>query len=309
VILVALVVSGLVAIAIATGLNTGSVWRDMVQEVKSLFPYALGIQLGIIALLSVLEWVLPAAGPRKPLKRYILNLEVVLFGHLSGPIIGALSGAAAVAVLGKKVGLGWIDLRFTTGHGAWVLIPAFLLSTLIFDFFYYWFHRFEHETPILWQVHKLHHMDEELCTLNRDNPFEGLFQGPATAIPIAILFNLDPLQGAIIGYAGFVWIQFIHMNIKFPLGPLGMLFNGPQVHRIHHSRLHAHFDQNYAAFFPIWDVLFGTYFHPRRDEYPPTGVHDEREVQNFVAAVLLPWRAWWNMLRKWRLGLDAPALP
>jgi hypothetical protein len=37
--------------------------------------------------------------------------------------------------------------------------------------------------------------------------------------------------------------------------------------------------KNFVAFFPIWDILFGTYYHPARDEFPPTGVEGEKEIQ------------------------------
>ena len=32
------------------------------------------------------------------------------------------------------------------------------------------------------------------------------------------------------------------------------------------------YDKNFAAFFPVIDILFGTYYRPRRDEYPRTGI-------------------------------------
>ena len=43
-------------------------------------------------------------------------------------------------------------------------------------------------------------------------------------------------------------------------------------HRIHHSREIAHRDKNFAVYFPIWDVLFGTYYAPAREEFPATGI-------------------------------------
>ena len=79
-----------------------------------------------------------------------------------------------------------------------------------------------------------------------------------------------------------------------------MLFYGPQGHRIHHSRLDQHHDKNYAAYFPVWDLLFGTYHHPARDEFPPTGLNDEPEIDSFSETLVLPFRAWRKMFRDWR---------
>ena len=39
------------------------------------------------------------------------------------------------------------------------------IPVLVFDFFYYWLHRLQHEVPALWEQHKLHHMDETLSCL------------------------------------------------------------------------------------------------------------------------------------------------
>lgn len=58
----------------------------------------------------------------------------------------------------------------------------------------------------------------------------------------------------------------------------------------------------YAPFFPIWDILFGTYHHPKPDEYPLTGVHDEKEVADSWAAATPPFRGWTNLFSAWRQG-------
>ena len=152
-------------------------------------------------------------------------------------------------------------------------------------------HRFQHES-LLWQEHKLHHMDEQLCAFYRESWLETLIAGPLATIPLAILFKLNASQGAITGAMFTAWVVLLHTNIRLHLGPFAVLFNGPQGHRIHHSRKREHYDQNFAAFFPIWDVLFGTYHYPKRDEYPLTGVQGEKEVQTLLEAAMLPFREW-----------------
>ena len=104
------------------------------------------------------------------------------------------------------------------------------------------------------------------------------------------------------GFFFSAWTFFIHANLRLELGPFSWILAGPQVHRIHHSKMLQHFDQNFAAFFPIWDVLFHTYHHPQRGEFPPTGVRDERDVDRLVEAVLLPFREWRKMFHDRRRG-------
>jgi sterol desaturase/sphingolipid hydroxylase (fatty acid hydroxylase superfamily) len=287
----------LVAGLIATALHLKSATHEVVSSLSESFKYILP-QILIYSVFSAMERILPAAGPRKSRRRYILNFQVTAFNYVAQPILAGVVGAC-VAAIGSHVGLGLLDLRFSTGHGLGGLLLAFLLSFFIYDFFYYWFHRFQHENRFLWQEHKLHHMDEELCALNRESPLEEMLRTTVT-VPIAFLFKLDPMQGMIAASLGVAWVVFIHSNMRVPLGWASPIFAGPQVHRIHHSRLHEHHDKNFSAFFPVWDVLFGTYHHPKPDEYPPTGVHDEKEVSNFREAIMLPARAWRQMFHEWR---------
>jgi sterol desaturase/sphingolipid hydroxylase (fatty acid hydroxylase superfamily) len=138
---------------------------------SSLLFYLLPIRLGILVLFTIIERAVPAAGPRKPLRGYLLNFKVTLLDSFAAVIFGTMIGAC-VAALGARLGLGWIDLRFKDNNVG-VLILAALLSTFIYDFFFYWFHLFQHESPILWQEHKLHHMEEQLCAFYRQSPLEG----------------------------------------------------------------------------------------------------------------------------------------
>ena len=73
-----------------------------------------------------------------------------------------------------------------------------------------------------------------------------------------------------------LWGFVNHANTRLDLGFLTPIISGPHWHRIHHSTSAEHYDKNFAAFFPFIDILFGTYYRPHKDEYPPTGIptHD-----------------------------------
>ena len=290
----------------ACGLTAGianpmRVYHDATEAIASSETL---VNLLVIGLFLILECALPAAGPRKPLRGLLLNLEVTLVATLLFPFASACFAMCA-QVIDTRLGLGWIDGRIDARRGPLLTIGDIFLFALVVDFFYYWWHRFQHENQILWQEHKLHHMDEQLCALTRVSPLESLFQAVALSIPLSLVFKSDPLEGSLgtsVGVILFTWNNvFIHTNIRFSLRFLTPLITGPQIHRIHHSTLPQHFDRNYAAMFPIWDVLFGTYYHPQPDEFPPTGVHDEQEVGNFSAAIALPFREWLKMWTQWRV--------
>jgi sterol desaturase/sphingolipid hydroxylase (fatty acid hydroxylase superfamily) len=296
----ALITGGL----IAGSMTLSHISHGVTKDLSSQFLFSLSIGFPTIALFALIERFAPA-GPHKSINGWVLNLRIAILGYF-GATLTSILGASAAAALAHRFPLGWIDLRFAGGRGVQALIAALLLTLFISDFFYYWSHRFQHKVAFLWQQHKLHHMDEQMnaSTAGRIDWLKYLVKIPIVTIPTTVIFKLDPVAagtiGGVIGFATYAWVVSIHSNIKLHLGMASVLAVGPQVHRIHHSRLLEHRDRNFAGNFPIWDLLFGTYYHPGRDEFPPTGVVEEPEVQSFLEAVSLPYRGWWKMFREWR---------
>jgi len=148
-----------------------------------------------------------------------------------------------------------------------------LLSSLIGDFIYYWTHRLQHSCRWLWPIHELHHDDEHMnvTTALRIHWLESCLERAAWLIPAAFLPN--PLITIPLLYLlGYARTTFEHLAVPIHLGPFSRVITSPANHRIHHSKLPEHIDKNFAAVWPIWDVIFGTYCAPKRGEYPPTGL-------------------------------------
>jgi len=280
------------------------------KTLASILISALLIPIAPVVLLSLIERFFPPAGPRKSLRQWFLHLHIHIFYIFMAGIAAALN-AVALSALARHFGfhLGLIDMRFATGKGLLVLAAAVWVSMVMGDFFFYWFHRALHKSRILWQHHKLHHMDEQLeaITLNRQNWIEVFIAALMIFAPVALLFKLDkpdPAQlGLLTGIFTTVLATFLgigHMNVRLQAGKASLLYCSPQVHRIHHSRLPQHQDRNFAFALPLWDVLFGTYYAPQRDEFPPVGVDGEKEIQSFWEAQIFTQREWWRMFRRWR---------
>lgn len=173
-----------------------------------------------------------------------------------------------------------------------------LVSTVIFDFFYYWLHRTQHTSAVFWQEHLLHHSDKHVnvTTSTRTHILEQLLFPVFITIPMAILFALPPVTIAVIALLPTIWGFVVHANLKVSFGPFWWLLASPQYHRIHHSLEPQHFNKNYAVWFPVWDILFATVYKPRRGEYPETGVAGV-SVNTIHDAYLLPFRGWAAMVR------------
>lgn len=263
-----------------------------------------------VVLLSLIERLFPPAGPRKSLRQWFLHLHIHVFYIFMAGIAAAVN-AVALSALARHFGfhLGLIDLTFASGKGLLLLAAAVWVSMVIGDFFFYWFHRALHKSTILWQHHKLHHMDEQLeaITLNRQNWIEVFIAALLIFAPAAVVFKLDkpdPLQLGILAGTFATTLGTLlgigHMNVRLQVGRASLFYCSPQMHRIHHSRLPQHQDKNFAFALPLWDVLFGTYYAPLRDEFPPTGVEGEKEIESFWEAQIFTQREWWRLFQRWR---------
>ncbi len=167
-------------------------------------------------------------------------------------------------------------------------IVATLIVAFVWDFFQYWCHRLQHAFPILWLAHAPHHDDAEMdgtTALRRSFP-EHLINYALITVPTLIVcgVHLLPLIGSIILFR--CWGFFNHANVRLDLGPLTAIISGPQWHRLHHDRAVDRGGTNFAAFFPILDIIFGTYRKPEQAEFPSTGVKDRPPRRNRAGAVL-----------------------
>lgn len=171
----------------------------------------------------------------------------------------------------------------------------------IFDFFYYWFHRWQHKSRALWAQHQFHHADQSLniTTGNRHHWLEDSLRIFIILIPMSILFGFKAQITGIIWSSFMLWGYFIHLNLKLNFMWLTPIIGGPQLHRIHHSKQKAHLDKNFAAFFPIYDILFGTFYWPKKDEYPRTGLYGTNDGMNTLkAANFYPFKYWFKRIKK-----------
>jgi sterol desaturase/sphingolipid hydroxylase (fatty acid hydroxylase superfamily) len=222
----------------------------------------------IILAFLVFEFFLKAEGDQ-PRNNVVFNLKCGLFYLLLGGSLAALA-AKAVRALTFYGELKLLRL-VTDGESPWILIIlGALLWVLVFDFFYYWFHRLQHSWSLLWRQHKLHHSDPSLnvTTTLRHHWLEEALRVPLITVPMAVFIEMDLLSVWVVATTVYTWGFFIHANLRLPLGPLTPFFGGPQVHRIHHSNRPQHADKNFAAFFPFLDIIFGTYYKPACGRVP-----------------------------------------
>ncbi len=243
----------------------------------------------MVASFAALERWRPVDRQTAPSLFFNLALFSLIYLGLSGYYFGMTElRHYVVAMRHDRFGLpDLLDLRIDPIE----LAVRFLLFVLVADFIKYWMHRALHRVPFLWRFHRAHHSDRNLNTsTNLREQWLGTIYGDAV-----FMFAAVPLLGSLsaslpltVAYAAYGF--FAHSNLRLPLGRLTPLFVGPQYHRIHHSILPRHAHRNFASFFPLFDILFGTYFAPGRDEFPPTGLVGERH-DSLWRIQMLPFQA------------------
>jgi sterol desaturase/sphingolipid hydroxylase (fatty acid hydroxylase superfamily) len=184
----------------------------------------------------------------------------------------------------------------------WGLVAAVAAYTIVMDFGEFIFHRAQHRFPVLWAMHSLHHSDPavNVSTTERHYWAEQVLKAGSIYLAVALLFKTNPL---VIHWYGLISLSnaFFHMNLRVSFGRCALLLNSPQYHRIHHSRLPEHRDRNFAALFPIFDILTGSYYAARRDEYPPTGLYDQDKPSGVMESLVWPLHSWIRDYRGERL--------
>lgn len=263
-------------------------------EMLATYWAQLKIVLLIVLVGAVAERFFPAQR-KQPLGDMLFNIVYFAFFVMFTDLVSAAAFALLKPALLAHGAL--IPIRFPDSPAGQVCQAlAFLF---IYDFFYYWLHRAQHRFAWAWPIHKLHHSDRSvnITTTLRHHWLEGPLRILVILIPIGVLFDQKPITISWIATAMMLAGYFVHLNVRMPLGPLTPIFAAPQWHRLHHSIEARHADRNFAAFFPLLDIIFGTYTHPRPGEYPATGLHSNEDLNRMPAAVFSPFRDWLNLAR------------
>jgi sterol desaturase/sphingolipid hydroxylase (fatty acid hydroxylase superfamily) len=148
-----------------------------------------------------------------------------------------------------------------------------ILALIVGDFGAYWGHRWSHELPFLWKFHSVHHSATEMDWLvnSRAHPFDMVFTRLCGLIPLYLLGLAQPtatstdLTPFIYMIFGNFWSFVIHANVNLRLGFFERILASPAFHHWHHTNQHPKLvNKNYAAIFPVLDMMFGSYFLPSR---------------------------------------------
>jgi len=215
---------------------------------------------GLFALLAAAEHALPrrpatAATHGLTSQRWRANLSLTGISIAVLMLIPVSFFAAATWAQDHHIGL----LNFVA-----MPLPLLLAANLLLrGGISFLTHFLMHKIPLLWRVHRVHHLDTEIdvSTTVRFHPLE-LVVGPAIGIPLVILLGLSPWMLVLYEALDVTITLWSHANVRVPErvdSVLRRIVVTPNLHRIHHSAWQPETDSNFSAVFPVWDMVFGTF--------------------------------------------------
>ena len=219
----------------------------------------------------------------------INSISMGSLSRLQSLVILGFAGSIYEAIVAKY--------QFTqlADDALWVWASCFIL----YDFAYYWKHRFGHEVALFWGSHVAHHQSEDynLSTALRQTSidFYGfLFYLPFffLGFPAEILFTVVSLN--------LIYQFWVHTEHVPKLGPIEWLFVTPSNHRVHHARNKIYVDRNYGGVFILWDRIFGSFQEELAEEAAVFGLRKPLNSWNPI---------WANVHVYWRLSQDFISIP
>lgn len=180
---------------------------------------------------------------------------------LSKGVVQGLVAFAGVFGLTKLV-TPLIDPGYGIWPRDWPLWIQVIMGLIAAEFGLYWAHRVSHEFHPLWRFHAVHHSVTRLWIVNTGR-FHFINSLVSIVLGMSILVGLGaPMEvvlwlSAITAYIGLLTHCNIEMNFVWPLS---YIFNTPELHRWHHSKVLREGNKNYGENLMIWDLLFRTHF-------------------------------------------------
>ena len=186
---------------------------------------------------------------------------------------------------------GGLDRFFAEGVGPlahlgfWPQVAVYLLGN---DLVMYSTHRLFH-SMYLWRFHAVHHSSEHLewTSASRFHPVDQILHGILADV-VMLLLGIPPEV--------LVWLlpftvgssALVHANLDWDFGPFRYVLVSPVYHRWHHTGAERGGSSNFAGTFPLFDLIFGTFYLPVEQRPDRYGVDDPHFPAGFIGQLRHP---------------------
>ena len=157
-------------------------------------------------------------------------------------------------------------------------LVSFLFYLVVLDFAGYWYHRWQHGIGMWWELHAVHHSQQQMSLWSDDrNHFLDDILQAAFFAAISLFIGVQPVQYVVLVAVGNFLQSVQHVNARLPFGrALERVLVSPAFHRSHHAidvPLGKKGAWNFGVLFPWWDMMFGTADWSMALQ--PTGIREE----------------------------------
>ncbi|GAC1485549.1 MAG: sterol desaturase family protein [Acetobacteraceae bacterium] len=186
---------------------------------------------------------------------------------------------------------GGLDHFFTEGVGPlshlgfWPQVALYLLGN---DLVMYATHRLFHSVH-LWRFHAVHHSSEHLewISAGRFHPVDQILHGTLSDV-VMLLLGIPPEV--------LVWLMpfnvgtsaLVHANLDWDFGMFRYVLASPVFHRWHHTSAERGGSSNFAGTFPLYDLIFGTFYMPAAQRPDGYGMDDPQFPKDFIGQLRRP---------------------
>lgn len=263
----------------------------------------------IFLALFLLQWRFPLrrqhfSALRRLVRNFVLSIPgfaIVRLAMLPIPF------AIAMWAQERQVGLlNWLGL------GGWF---AGLVTFLVMDYAYWWWHWANHMVPFFWRFHNVHHtdLDMDVSTAARFHFGEILFSTGFLSLVVTV-FGVSPRMLIVFFIMFEAATLFHHSNWRLPIWFEWLLNRAlvtPRMHGIHHSIVQRETNSNWGTIFCWWDNFHRTLRRDVPQDEITIGVAAYREEKELTVGrlLILPFRE----QRPWRLPSgdypERPVLP
>ena len=229
---------------------------------------------------------------------------------ISNLFMGTLRTANKLIIIGAA---GYVFYLAETNFAIWRMDInswfTWIFAFVIYDFFYYWFHRISHERQIFWASHVAHHQSEDynLSTALRQTG-TGAFVSWVFYIPM-FLIGIPSYVFISVASLNLIYQFWVHSEHIPKLGWFENYFVTASNHRVHHAQNEQYIDKNYGGVFIIWDRMFGTHKIENENEPCIYGIRGTLNTFNPIWANLHVYikimREMWSS-QDWKDKLYAP---
>jgi sterol desaturase/sphingolipid hydroxylase (fatty acid hydroxylase superfamily) len=164
----------------------------------------------------------------------------------------------------------------------WAGSTGLALDLLLLDGLIYWWHRANHEVPLLWRFHRVHHLDRFLDTSTAVRfHFGEVALSAAARAGVVVLLALPLVSVLVFEALVLAAAIFHHSNLRLPgrlERALALVVVTPSIHWVHHHRRRVDTDANYSTVLSLWDRVFRSRAPGRRTSDMAIGVEGAEEL-------------------------------